>query len=359
MPHWGIALALGPNINNPNPSAKRRQQADEAMQTALSLASSASRTERDFIDALARRHPLTGADLGTSASAYAAAMRAVAERLPDNPYAATLCAEALMILQGNSRWTSTGEPEQGTEELVAFLEGALERMPDHMGLHHYYIHLVEFSNGPERAMASAEFLESAAPGVGHLVHMPAHVYMRTGDYAGAVDANLRAVEADLAYLEAGALPFGYEGEVQQHTLEHLVHAAQMSGQFDVAMRFSEGIDRAQFSWAITDTLMRFHRWEQLLSMEAPTRGGPSYMLVWQFSRVVALAATGRVTEVDDALSMYESLEANVPDGATWVFNPLPRLFPLMRGGHERPARPCSWRSPGCHCTLASRYRCLR
>ena len=327
MPHWGVALALGPNVNNRNPSNDRSQQADAALERAVKLSASASPLERMYIDALAHRHPLSGSDLGEIGSAYADAMRSTVRQLPDDPTAAALGAEALRLLQGE------GEP--GTDEIVRLLESALDNASDHIGLHHYYIHVMEFSATPERALESAQFLESATPGLGHLLHMPAHIYSRVGDWGGAVDSNLRAARADAAYTTAG----GSENYMMAHTLEYLVHAAQMAGRFDTAMEAASAIARRehgsewrfpQYNWAVTDTLLRFHRWEQLLAQEPP-EDPTIYRLVWQFSQVVALAASGRIDETVQAMSAYETAKAALPDNATWIGNPASRLYPLMRG----------------------------
>ena len=327
MPHWGVALALGPNLNNRSPSDDRRRQADEALERALALSDSATPVERLYIRALAQRHPLSGADLGEAGSAYAEAMRSAVRQLPDDPTVTALTAEALRLLQGE------GEP--GTDEIVGLLESALARTSDHVGLHHYYIHLMEFSATPERALESAKFLETATPRLGHLLHMPAHIYSRVGNWGGAVEANLRAATADAAYTTAG----GSENYMMAHTLEYLVHAAQMTGRFDIAMETALAIARReegpewrfpQYNWAVTDALLRFHRWEQLLAQEPP--GDPTiYRLVWQFSQVVALAATARVREAVRAMSAYETAEAALPDDEMWIGNPASRLYPLMRG----------------------------
>src|SRR5439155_11699157 len=141
-----------------------------------------------------------GAGRGALDRAYAGAMREVSRRYADDLDAATLFAESLMDLRPWHLWTLDGKPEEGTEEIVSILESVLRRSPNHPGANHYYIHAVEASPHPERALASARRLESLMPGAGHLVHMPAHVYMRTGDYAGAVKANRLAASVDERYI---------------------------------------------------------------------------------------------------------------------------------------------------------------
>ncbi|HTN84226.1 MAG TPA: hypothetical protein VL242_11085, partial [Sorangium sp.] len=196
MARWGVALALGPNINQPADPA-REQAALEAIEEARALAASASEPERAYIEALASRHATApGVDRAPLDRAYAGAMRELARRFPDDLDASVLFAEALMDLRPWDLWTLDGRPQPGTEEIVATLEGVLRREPGHVGANHYYIHAVEASRAPERALPSAERLGGLAPGAGHLVHMPSHIFLRVGRYADASDANERAVEVD-------------------------------------------------------------------------------------------------------------------------------------------------------------------
>src|SRR5947209_17473302 len=113
-------------------------------------------------------------------------------------------------------WHVDGSPEAGTEEVVSTLESVIRRDPNHMGAIHYYIHAVEASPSPERALAGANRLASLAPAAGHLVHMPGHVYIRTGDFDAAVKTNELAAAADRAYMQAnggeGMYPAMYRSE---------------------------------------------------------------------------------------------------------------------------------------------------
>jgi len=181
MAYWGIALSLGPNINRPM-DAKAHKAAYEALQKAVALKSKASPKERAYIDALAKRYSVNAeADLAPLQLAYKDAMKKLSQRYPQDDDAAVLYAESLMDLNPWKFWSPDGTPAQGTLEIVAVLERVLARSPDHPGANHYYIHAVEASPHPEKALASAKRLEMLAPSAGHLVHMPAHVYIRTGD----------------------------------------------------------------------------------------------------------------------------------------------------------------------------------
>src|SRR5688572_19575405 len=195
---WGVAYAYGPNINAPMDSAAG-VAAYAALQKALALRESASESERAYIDALATRYAaVPPANRAALDSAYARAMDEVATRYPDDLDAATLAAEAAMDLRPWNYWTPAGEPQPGTVELVTRLEGVIERDPNNPGACHYYIHAVE-AVAPAKAVACAERLAGLMPGAGHIVHMPAHIYIRVGRYSDAVDANVHAVHTDESF----------------------------------------------------------------------------------------------------------------------------------------------------------------
>src|SRR6184192_2350336 len=189
MAWWGVALTLGPNYNLPV-DPQREKAGYDAVQRALALQENASEPERAYINALAFRYSNDPkADLHQLDVAYRDAMAKLVQQYPDDLDAATLYAESMMNLNPWKLWLRDGRPNEGTEEIVAVLESVLKRDPNHLGANHYYIHAVEASSHPELGLASAARLPKLAPAAGHLVHMPAHVYQRTGNYAGAVAAN--------------------------------------------------------------------------------------------------------------------------------------------------------------------------
>ena len=207
MAHWGEALALGPNINDPEIDAAKEKSAYEAAHRAADLAGGASEAERAYVDALLKRYSADPkADLRKRAVEYRDAMRDLSRKYPGDLDAATLFAESSMDLRPWKLWTNEGKPEEGTEEIVATLESVLKRNPDHLGANHYYIHAVEASPHPERAIPSADRLPKLAPAAGHLVHMPAHAYIRVGRYADAVRANQSAVGADDKFIACHTPP---------------------------------------------------------------------------------------------------------------------------------------------------------
>src|SRR5678815_3454670 len=232
MAYWGIAEAVGPNYNDPA-SEERFKQAHEAIQKAVDLSAGASPAEQDYIKAMAKRFPADPkADLRKAAEEYRDAMREVAKQYPDDLDASTLFAEAGMNLHPWGLWMQDGTPREGTEEIVTTLEGVIKRDPNHMGAVHYYIHAVEASNTPERALAGANRLAAMAPAAGHLVHMPAHVYIRTGDYAAAVDTNEKAAAADRDYMKAsGGQPNMYSLMYYSHNLHFIAIAGSINGEY--------------------------------------------------------------------------------------------------------------------------------
>lgn len=191
MAYWGIAYALGPNINAVMDQEQQRR-AYAAVQKARSVSQHLSRRERAYINALAKRYSLSPNDQKALDQAYADAMRAVARQYPEDLNAATLFAEALMDLRPWRYWNQAGKPQPGTLEMISILENVLQINPDHPGACHYYIHAVEASPHPGRALPCAERLPQLVPGAGHLVHMPAHIYMRLGQYQKASVHNAQA-----------------------------------------------------------------------------------------------------------------------------------------------------------------------
>lgn len=309
MPLWGIALALGPNINLPM-GHQQEKQAAEAVQAALKLADKMSLKERLYIEALAPRYSTApGASRETLDAAYAGAMRSLWQRYPDDATAGTLYAEALMDLQPWDYWTAEGKPKGRTEDIVAALEQALAIDPNHPGACHYYIHAVESSPRPERALPCAERLARLAPGAGHLVHMPAHIYLRLGLYGKAAEHNAHAVSADREYLAhrdlSGIYPIGYV----PHNIHFLWAALTMEGRSQEALQAARDLGQKasweqarkepaleEFTPTLPFALVRFGRWEEVLALPKPPEELLYTTVIWHYARGVALAATKRFDE---------------------------------------------------------------
>ena len=283
MAYWGIAEAVGPNYNDPA-STDRFKQAHDAIQKAVDLSSNASDAERGYILAMAKRFPADPkSDLRKAAEDYRDAMRELVKNNPDDLDAATLFAESGMNLHPWGLWHQDGTPQEGTEEIVATLESVIKRDPDHLGALHYYIHTVEASNTPERALAAANRLASLAPAAGHIVHMPAHVYIRTGDYAAAVKTNQEAAAADRAYLASSGAQGMYPMMYYSHNLHFIAMCSAMTGDYPEARKAAEMLaahvgpsvkDMPPLEGFMTIPMavgVRFHKWDEILAMKAPMR----------------------------------------------------------------------------------------
>ncbi len=346
MPAWGVALALGPNINL-DVDPEREKAAYAAVQRARALASTTREDERAYIEALARRYSDDpNADLKALAVDYARAMHDVAAAHPDDLDAATLYAESLMDLNPWKLWNAQGQPAQGTEEIVATLEGVLRRDPRHLGANHYYIHAVEASPHPERALSCAARLPTLAPAAGHLVHMPAHVYMRTGDYAGATRANDAAVKADRAYLRAGAPAAGvYPLLYLTHNFQFLSASSGMAGDSASADRAAAGVAANLAHTPLEGPVLglveyfmptpyyvalRFGRWDRLTQMPAPDSRLAMTTTLWHFARGVAFAATGARERAQAESAAFDEARTKVPPDTMLNLNRADAVFTIAR-----------------------------
>jgi tetratricopeptide (TPR) repeat protein len=317
MPHWGVALALGPNINLPMGDAQEKR-ALEAIQTALKLVARMSPKERAYVDTLATRYSnAPNAARAKLDAAYAGAMKTLWERYPKDATAGTLYAEALMNLQPWDYWTVDGQPKGRTEKIVSVLEQAMVVEPDHPGACHYYIHAVEASSYPERALPCAERLAELVPGAGHLVHMPAHIYLRLGLYEKAVEHNVHAVTVDREYLAHRTLSGIYPAGYVPHNVHFLWAALTMQGRSREALQAAYDLGKLvsweqarkepaleEFTPTLAFALLRFGQWDELLVQLKPPAELAYTTVIWHYARGVAFAATKRF---DEAKLEHQSL----------------------------------------------------
>jgi tetratricopeptide (TPR) repeat protein len=328
--YWGVAEAVGPNYNDPA-SDDRFRAAHAAIQKALDLLSYASSAEQAYIQAMALRFPADPkADRRQAAEAYHDAMRELARKFPDDLDAATLFAESGMNLHPWGLWMVDGTPREGTDEIVATLESVLRRDPDHLGAIHYYIHAVEASPNPERALAGANKLASLAPGAGHIVHMPAHVYIRTGDYQAAVKTNEQAAAVDRAYIKARGAQGIYPMMYYSHNLHFIAMCSAMNGNYDEAKRNAEML-AAHVAPAVKDmpplegfmTIpiavdVRFHNWDQVLKLPQPDPEMKITTVFWHFARGLARASKGKIAEAEADYQLVSEAEANTPEDVAFA-----------------------------------------
>jgi tetratricopeptide (TPR) repeat protein len=327
MAYWGIAEAVGPNYNDPA-SEDRFKQAHEAIQKAVDLSGNASEAERGYISAMAKRFPadLKAADHRRAAEEYRDAMREVVKDHPDDLDATTLFAESGMVLHPWGLWHKDGTPEAGTEEIVATLESVIKRDPNHLGALHYYIHAVEASNSPERALAGANRLAALAPSAGHIVHMPAHVYIRTGDYAAAVKTNEAAAAVDRAYIQKSGVQGIYPMMYYSHNLHFITMCSAMTGDYAesrkaadmLAAHVGPGVKEMPMLEGFMTIPMavnvRFHKWDAILAMKPPAAEMQATTGFWHFAHGMALAGKGRVEEAEAEYKVVAAAEkATSPD----------------------------------------------
>src|SRR5688572_26210432 len=281
MPHWGKAWALGPNYNLDIDDA-RGKAAWDAMAKARSLAFASSEHEKAYIEALAVRYSDDPkADRAALARKFSKAMGTLSSRYPDDLDAAVIYAESLMNLTPWKLWTPEGKPAQNTERVVAVLESVLLRNPNHLGANHYYIHAVEASRTPARALPSAQRLTVLAESSGHLLHMPAHVYARTGDHAGAAAANAAGAAADRRYLVSAPANGMYGMMYYPHNLQFLADSHMMQGRFADAKQAADRVAEQLSPHATmmpmiesmvvmpVSVLMRFAQDAQILALPPP------------------------------------------------------------------------------------------
>ena len=324
MAHWGIALALGTNYNRPMDTLQAAGAWDE-LQKARALMPFASQQERDYIEALSKRYSSDPkADYSQFEASYSAAMKALSAKYPDDLDAATFYAESKMNLKPWQLWTRDGKPAEGTEEILAVLESVMKRNPNHPGANHYYIHAVEASNDPGRALPSAKRLPELVPAAGHLVHMPAHTYIRIGDYAGSIKANRAAVKIDSAYVATGGLGF-YGLAYYSHNMHFLAVSCAFAGRYKEAMELTTRLENHLFPFANADPMVggilptryfiltKFQKWDEILATNIPDSGLAIMQTFRHFARGMAYAAKGNVTSARDEFAAFEAAEKTMPE----------------------------------------------
>ena len=325
MAYWGVALALGSNINS-EIDAEREKAAYAAVQKARVLAARGPEQERRYIAALARRYSNQASPDRTALNLeYKDAMGDLVTRYPDDLEAATLYAEASMVLRPWRLWTAEGKPEDGTLDIVALLESVLRRDPSHIGAIHYYIHAVEASPHPEWALAHAQRLPALVPAAGHLVHMPAHIYERTGDYVAAARSNRDAAQADEAYVRARGVEGPSALMYYSHNLHFLAVAESMAGRFADALRAARKLEAhvaphvktmpvvEVFMPTAALILVRFRKWDDVLRLPKPDATLMAVTAYWHFARGMALLATGDVGRAEEEHASFLAAQTSISE----------------------------------------------
>lgn len=331
MAYWGVALAMGSNYNVPA-DGPALIEAYNNLQKAIALAPKASEQDRAYINALSKRY---SSDLQVDKHKlevdYKNAMGELSKNYPDDLDAATLYAESMMNLRPWKLWSLDGKPAEDTLEIVATLEGVLRRNPNHSGANHYYIHAVEASTNAERALPSADRLGKIAPSAGHLVHMPSHVYIRTGDYYQAAKANVDAIVVDREYMTKSGNKGLYPNMYYNHNVHFLAAASAMNGRYADSMKSARELEAnvkpvvkampmlEMFLPYPIVSMTRFGKWDEILKEPKPD---PSLKIVtafWHFARGSAYAAAKDTAKAEAELAALRAVNKTLTEDIR-VFN---------------------------------------
>jgi len=323
--YWGVSLTVGPNYNLLIMAEPRAAIAWEALQQAQQHAGRATPVEQALIQALAKRYPnaqpLDPSNEGPVLVAYAEAMKAVAQRFPDDLDIQVMTAEAMMNIHAWKLWSLDGAPAPGTEEIVTILEKVLAKDPQHPGANHYYIHAVEASPNPGKAVAAAKRLPGMMPAAGHLEHMPAHIMQRIGRYEDVAEANRKGVAADLAYF-AMTKPLDYYVMYTAHNYQFLAFSAAMEGRLAETMeavRQSRALvsddmllamPGSGMDWYVAElypAMVRFGLWDDILGEPEPNPKLIGLRGAYLWAKTTALAAKGRLEEAKAQFVELEKL----------------------------------------------------
>jgi len=327
MAWWGIAVCEGPNYNDPVMTPERNAGAWSALQEALARIDNTSPVERDLILALSKRYanpaPKDRAHLET---AYADAMAEVWEKYPNDSEVGTLYAESLMVKRPWMLYTVDKEPEPDTPAIVATLEKVMAMDPGNPGANHLYIHAVEPSMNPDRAIPAADRLSRQVPTAGHLLHMPSHIYIQTGMWDRSIEQNALAMEADEAYRQRSH-DHGIQYMYQAHNAHMLAFTAMMIGREEKAMESAramwttipeellEPVAPYVDLWmcSIYDVQKRFGRWNDLLAEPAPPESLPITTAIWRAHRAIAFAAKKDFPAAKREQELFRQAKAAIPE----------------------------------------------
>lgn len=308
MAYWGQAMSLGPNINEVMDPADCKM-VYAAVLKSIQFASKTTSVEQELIHCVAQRYvenPTT--DRSHLDKAYAAAMKKAMEKFPTDADIVTLYAESLMDLHPWDYFLKDGTQQPWTAEILNTIEKAMALNPKHSGCNHLYIHAYEASDTPGKAMASADLLRDLVPGAGHLVHMPSHIYIRTGRYEEGVIANQKAVKTDEEYIAQCKAEGFYPLVLYPHNIHFLWACATLDGQGAQAIKAADLLAAKQNFDLMIDPLwtslqhfyatpyyarVRFGKWEDILRLEQPDGRLKYANAIWRYARAIAYARKGK------------------------------------------------------------------
>ncbi len=336
MPYWGLTLSIGPNYNDVEVNETRAASTYDAVKKALERVPNASEAEGDYVRALAKRYASADpkSDWKTFHLDYCNTMRDLVRKYPDDLDAATMFGESLMMLRPWQLWTADGKPAPGTEELVAVLESVLRRDPDHPGANHFYIHAVEASPNLERAIPSAMRLLTMMPAAGHIVHMPGHIFLQTGDYDLAAETNVKASDADRAFVQRTGATGMYPLMYWTHNMHFIAFARAQQGRYEQAEQAAKDMVKnvgdgdlephMQMLEAVhlypTMVDLRFHRWDEILATPQPRPERKLTRAFREHARAMALVGKGRMMEAVATRTQFEALRKALPPESLYLIN---------------------------------------
>ncbi len=318
MGYWGLAMVLGPNYNAAlNPTGLGT--INEAISNAVKYSGKATAKEQALIHAIARRFPPTEVqDMMPYYEAYAAAMKKAYESFPNDIDIATIYADALMNLHPWNLWLKDGTAQPWTPEIITLIENILAKSPEHPGAIHYYIHAMEASQQAYKALPYADKLRDAMPAAGHMVHMPSHIYIRTGDYHKGVIANEKASEGDSVYIAQCKAQGFYPLLLYPHNIHFLAACAFLEGNskkaMDAAWMVSRKADRRVLEENITVqhfyiipyyVMVHLGKWEEILALQHPGETMKYPAAIWHYARGMAYASRGEYIKASTELSILK------------------------------------------------------
>lgn len=344
MGWWGSAYARGLHINNPLMTEQQSRLAHEAAEKAIAALDSESPSEQALIRAVAKRYAWPAPkDRAPLDQAYADAMEKAWHEFSADPDVGALYAESLMNLQPWDLWTAAAAPKGRALEILAVLDRTLAKTPNHPGANHFYIHAIEASPWPEKGLEAAERLKALVPGSGHLVHMPSHILIRTGKYAEAVSANERAILADEAYFSKAPAPEFYNVYFL-HNIHFLAYAAMMEGRYQTAIDAARKIEKQipkeflkayapvadGFMPTALHVLIRFGKWEEILTEPEPESGRLFSRAEWHFARSVAFSSLGKTSDGKRELELMDAVSSQFTDEWRMGNNPAREVIAVAR-----------------------------
>ena len=324
MPYWGLAMVLGPNYNAAlNPGALKDINA--AIENARSRSAEATDIEKGLINALALRFPAAPVeDMTAFNAAYAMAMKKLSNQYPSNAELAVLYIDALMNEHPWNFWLKDGTAQPWTNNTIAVIESVLKKWPEHPGAIHYYIHATEASQEPEKALPYADRLAEMVKGNGHLVHMPSHTYIRTGDYHKGVLVNEEASASDSVYISQCRAEGFYPMLLYPHNIHFLAACAFLEGStkkaIDAAWMVSRQADKKYLAESITVqhfysipyyVLVQLEKWDDILRIPMPGESLIYPKAIWHYARGLAYAGK---SDFNKAQQELQNLEKIVKDG---------------------------------------------